>query len=389
MSNLKYILTNSGKFHHFEVAKILYQKNQLSKIICGYPWIKLKNESIPKKYISANGFYNILRYPIRTNLHFKKISDYIGILNKKNIDDITCKFLEKNRDANVLLALAGVSLNAGKKFKDNNKIYICERSSAHIYHQNEILKDEYKEFLNQKNETHSWFIENEIKEYEEADIILAPSNFVKDTFKKDFYDKVKVLQFGTDIQNFYNDPKIKKNDDFFNIIFIGGKSIRKGLHYLIDAFNNFKHPKKNLHVVGSDTEDKDFFKEKLKNEKIHVYGHVNQLNLNKIINKCHVLVLPSIEDGFGIVTLQALAAGCPIIVTENTGPVKIIKEYDCGFVVPIRNPIAITDKLQLLADDKDLLQKLSLNALSYAKKNTWSDYVDKLDNLILDFKKKI
>ena len=119
--------------------------------------------------------------------------------------------------------------------------------------------------------------------------------------KKDFYDKVKVLQFGTDIQNFYNDPKIKKNDDFFNIIFIGGKSIRKGLHYLIDAFNNFKHPKKNLHVVGSDTEDKDFFKEKLKNEKIHVYGHVNQLNLNKIINKCHVLVIPSIEDGFGIV----------------------------------------------------------------------------------------
>ena len=43
----------------------------------------------------------------------------------------------------------------------------------------------------------------------------------------------------------------------------------------------------------------------------------------------------------GIVTLQALSSGCPIIVSENTGPVEIIKKYNCGMIVPIRSSVAI------------------------------------------------
>ena len=47
-SKLKYILSLSAKFTYFESAKILYRRNQLYKIICGYPWFKLRNEGIPK-----------------------------------------------------------------------------------------------------------------------------------------------------------------------------------------------------------------------------------------------------------------------------------------------------------------------------------------------------
>ena len=46
MKKYKYILSNSGKFHHFEVAKELYKRNQLEKIICGYPWFKLRYEVV-------------------------------------------------------------------------------------------------------------------------------------------------------------------------------------------------------------------------------------------------------------------------------------------------------------------------------------------------------
>ena len=64
-----------------------------------------------------------------------------------------------------------------------------------------------------------------------------------------------------------------------------------------------------MHIVGSQTEDKDFFYSKFKNENINVYGHMSQNKLNDIINKCHVCVLPSIQDGFGLVVVQAAAAG--------------------------------------------------------------------------------
>ena len=145
------------------------------------------------------------------------------------------------------------------------------------------MLEEYKE-LNKKKEyiTNKWFIENELKEYEETDIILVPSNFAKNTFDKSTINKTKVLGFGANIDNFFPNVNIDKSKNYFDILFIGQKSLRKGLHYLIEAFHKFKHPNKRLHVVGSDTSDKEFFINKLKHEKIIVYGHIPQLKLNDI-----------------------------------------------------------------------------------------------------------
>lgn len=388
MKKYKYILSNSGKFHHFEVAKELYKRNQLEKIICGYPWFKLRYENIPKDLVLAKGGYNIIKYPFRNNSYFEKISEYLGILNKKNIDRITSEVIDNHQDADVLLSLAGVSLNSGAKMTQKHKIYICERSSAHISYQNELMMDEYNDQnAKKKYVVNKWFIEKEMQEYENADIILAPSNFVKNTFDDINKKKIKVLGFGADTDQFYPIDKIQKSKKYFDILFIGQKSLRKGLHYLIDAFQKFTHPNKRLHIVGSDTEDINFFKNKIKNEKIIIYGHVPQFKLNSIINKCHVFVLPSIEDGFGIVVLQAAAAGCPSIVSQNTGAADFVSKNSCGFVVPIRDPNAIADNLQTFSDDRNLLNEFSSNALKASNNYTWSDYVDKLNDLIFEFKK--
>ena len=111
-------------------------------------------------------------------------------------------------------------------------------------------------------------------------------------------------------------------------------SIRKGVHYLIKAFKKFKHPKKRLHIVGSHSlRDKKFFSNQLKDDNILVYGHIHNLKLKEIINKSDVFVLPSLEDGFALVVLQALACGCPVIVSENTGSADIVITNKCGFAV--------------------------------------------------------
>jgi starch synthase len=388
MTKLKYILSASAKFLLFETGRILHQRNQLEKIICGYPWFKLKNENIPKDLVIASGLYNILRYPLWSLPIAKPYQDLLGILNKKNIDKLVCNFLDQNNNADVLLGLAGVSLNSAKKILDNDKIFVCERTSSHISFQNNLMADEYKDFGQKKDHiVHSWFIENELKEYEMADIILAPSNFVKNSFDKKNINKVKIIELGANIDNFFPIPGVTKSEKYFDILFIGQKSLRKGLHYLIEAFQNFKHPYKRLHIVGSDTDDKKFFIKKLKHENIKVYGHVPQLQLNDIINKCHVFVLPSIEDGFGIVVLQAAAAGCPAIVSENTGALDFVTKNNAGIVVPIKNSMAIKNSLESLADDTTLLNQLSINAIAGAKKNTWSNYVDTLDNFLSEFKK--
>ena len=385
-NKLKYLLSLSAKFHSFEVAKVLYNNNQLSKIVCGYPWFKLKNEGIPKELVSSNGIYNILKFPFQDVPFAKKYLDYLGILNKKNIDIQTLKIIQKNLDFDVLLGLAGVALKSAQKIFNSDKIFICERSSSEIGFQNKLLSEEYKIYNLKFNNTNPWFIENEQEEYELADIILTPSNFVKNSFNKKFHHKIKVINFGVNTSNFYKNSVIKKSDKYFDILFIGQISLRKGLHYLIDAFQNLKHPNKRLHIVGTHTLDKKFFQKRLNIENIITYGHINHLKLNNIINKCHIFVLPSIEEGFATVILQALSAGCPVIVSENTGAKEFVSKNNCGYVVPIRDPKAITEKLELISDNKNTIEYLSNNALKKMKNQSWKNYVNELDSIVKEIK---
>ena len=179
MNKLKYILSASGKFWYFETARILFQRNQLVKIITGRPSITLRKEKIPNKLIISGGFFNILKYPFQSIQSMNSYLQLMSIYNKKNIDRLVCNFLEKNNEADVLLGLSGVSLNSGRKILDKKKIFVCERASSHIVYQDNLLADEYKIHNKKYNRIHNWIIENEQKEYEMADIILVPSNFVK------------------------------------------------------------------------------------------------------------------------------------------------------------------------------------------------------------------
>ena len=382
MTKNKYIITTAGKFHHFDVAKVLEKNNQLSKIISGYPWLKLKKEKVSKKFVEAQGIYRILREPILRNSRFKKIDNILNILSAKNLDNKTSKIIDQNKDVNVFIGQSQCGLKSGIKIKEKNKIYICERTSTHIEFQNNILKEEYQNLGLKYYDIDNWYIDREKQEYSESDIILVPSTFVKKTFDEKNLSKVRVLEFGVNTKNFFRDINIKKSDKHFDILYLANKSVRKGFHYVIEAFKKFKHPYKRLHIVGSNTSDQNYFKDKTSDDNMIIYGHVDHLKLNTIINLCHVYVLPSIEDGFATTILQVASAGCPVIVTENTGGGDFVRRSNCGFVVPIRGVESIVDKLTLLADNKILLNQLSENAKNYSLVNNWEKYFNKLETII-------
>ena len=125
----------------------------------------------------------------------------------------------------------------------------------------------------------------------------------------------------------------------------------------------------------------------IKNNNIYVYGPVEYKKLNQFFNNAHVSVLPSLEEGLAMTTLIASSAGCPLIVSENTGAMEYVNSNKCGYVIPIRDSQAITDKLTLLADNNNLLNELSNNSLRFSKNYTWTDYVSKLDNIVEYFDK--
>ena len=92
--------------------------------------------------------------------------------------------------------------------------------------------------------------------------------------------------------------------------------------------------------------------------------------------------MPSIEDGFAVSILQVAAAGCPVIVTENTGSGDFVRRSNSGFVVPMRSVNSIVDNLTHLADNDQLLKELSFNGQNYSKENDWDMYFKKLELII-------
>ena len=179
----------------------------------------------------------------------------------KKIDFRAGKYIN---DADVFLSLSTTGLETGKLMKKKNKLYICERSSTHIIFQNDILKEEYKNLDLKYSPINSWQIDRELEEYENSDFILVPSKFVEGTFKKKNIYKSKVINFGSYEGSFYPLKDLRRKDNEFNILFVGQLSVRKGLHYLIEAFSKFNHPNKKLHIVGSETNDKFFFRDLIK-----------------------------------------------------------------------------------------------------------------------------
>jgi starch synthase len=76
------------------------------------------------------------------------------------------------------------------------------------------------------------------------------------------------------------------------------------------------------------------------------------------------MVLPSLEEGMAMVQAQALACGCPVIASTNTGGADLFTDGREGYVVPIRDPTAIAERLTRLHDDPALLEEMSAAAVA-------------------------
>jgi glycosyltransferase involved in cell wall biosynthesis len=88
-----------------------------------------------------------------------------------------------------------------------------------------------------------------------------------------------------------------------------------------------------------------------------------QTELKNIMSRSHVLVLPSIQDGFGMVMAQAMACGCPVIASQNTGGEDLFSDSVEGFTVPIRDVDSLEERLQKLADNPEERSAMGQRAL--------------------------
>lgn len=368
---LKVIVSCSGKFHAFALAEQLHKHSILTKLFTGYSSIKnplvsrftkrIDKEEIPIDKLKTNILF-VLGYKL-----YPKPVFWNEIFDKWVARQI------RKSDANIFIGWSGMSLNSIKAAKKKGMIIILERGSSHIKTQNELLKDEYKKFdIDFRIE--SKVIGKECAEYIEAHYISIPSDFVKNSFIDQGLSASKLLKnnYGS---VFKSTNKFKKKDKKFRILYLGTSKIRKGLIYFYEALNSLNISEDDFEVwfVGSIENELLSTIEKLKKKNWIFHGKVAQHELPEYISQCDVAVHPSIEEGLSMVIPQLMSCGVPVIATTNTGGADIIQDGVNGFIIPIRSPEIIKEKIEFLIRNPDILEKIKKAAQS-ERDLSWDAY---------------
>jgi glycosyltransferase involved in cell wall biosynthesis len=170
-----------------------------------------------------------------------------------------------------------------------------------------------------------------------------------------------------------------KNEEF-RILFLGNVIYRKGLHTLLKALS-VQPSAFRVDVVGSLKSEPAYVKlvEELITKHqlsscVFLHGSLDKGPLIDKLTKAHVLVVPSSYEGFGIVYLEGMGFGLPAIGTKVGAAGEIIEHGRTGYLIAPDDFKSLTAHLQLLAEDRDLLTRLSLNARErYLRQPSWDE----------------
>jgi starch synthase len=284
-----------------------------------------------------------------------------------------------------LIALSGSGLKSGTAVKASGGRYFCDRGSTHIRYQDKILKAEYAKWNLSYDGIDPRMIEREELEYATADAVAVPSTFVAKSFIEMGYpaDKLFLNPYGARLDRF--SPEGKPDSKKFTVLFVGQVSIRKGFLYLLDAFSALKHPNKILKVIGNVSDDMKELISRKQTEDVEFLGQVPNQLLVRYYSTANVMVLPSIEEGLAMVIGEAMACGCAVVATENTGASDFYQHGHEGLII---NPFSAGDikiALQELSDNGNLYEKIIENALLKVRTiGGWDSYGDRWGAMLSD-----
>lgn len=375
---MRVILSTIGRFHIFPLAKQLQERGCLEKIYSGFPWGKLEREGVSKKYVKTFPWVRPFIF-INRFLPFNLPKQSLDIIHEISLVTLDYYVAQTLTEADIFVGHEGVGLISGSKAQKKGMIYICDRGCTHMAWSEKILKEEY-EILGLPPRVRPRTYEREIAEYKQADLIIVPAQFVADTFIKEGIsaDKIAVVPYGVNLSIFSKVSEPVKNA--FDVLFVGNISARKGVTYLIEGFKRAKIKNKKLKLVGVIApEMRSIIEKELHSTDIEWYGALPQSELKHLMSSSHVFCLPSIDEGFGMVTAEAMACGTPVIVTTNAGSSSLIEDSKNGFVIPIRRPDIIASKLEILAYNPELRDEMAQYALeSVQRLGGWDSYGDEI-----------
>ena len=191
--------------------------------------------------------------------------------------------------------------------------------------------------------------------FNQADIITVPSSVFREYLQSlGITGEIKVIPNIVDTNIFY--PKKRDEKDVKNILFVGTLTPVKGVDNILKAFKKVLHKQKNvrLDIVGDGNKKRYEKLAKSLNilDYVKFHGAKSQKDIACFMQECDFLILPSLYETFGIVLIEAMACGRPVISTTKGGPKDIINDKR-GLLVPPEDEIKLAEAINYMLDNLD------------------------------------
>jgi glycosyltransferase involved in cell wall biosynthesis len=248
---------------------------------------------------------------------------------------------------------------------------ILDAAAFHYAVQDPILLPEGHNF----NRTETKLRWRKRTEVELADLIICCSKIARQSYLAAGISgsRIVVNSPGVELDLFQPDAGIDRIGPT-KFIFVGTASRRKGFDTLLKAFRltSDAFPSAELHVVGDRESAARFTSDS--SDRIVMHGKRNRRELAQLLGIMDCLVLPSRVEAFGMVVVEALAAGVPAIVTPQVGAAEIIVAGENGWIVPVNSAIALAKQMSSCCAEPNWAREMRPNCIACAAKHQWVDY---------------
>ena len=215
-------------------------------------------------------------------------------------------------------------------------------------------------------------LRKEEEEYLLADSLLCPSEFVVQTFREQGFPEEKLARhtYGFDELMFHPPREPANSRTGLSALFVGVCAVRKGVHFALEAW--LRSPASRTGTFRIAGEFLPDYQQKLagmlEHPSVQVLGHRD--DAAELMRDSDILLLPSIEEGFGLTCVEAMGSGCVPLVSEAC--TDVCRHGENAFRHDVGDVDVLTRQITMLDEDRDLLANMRRACLRDAPEHTWT-----------------
>ena len=285
----------------------------------------------------------------------------------------------------LVLGWPDASLSTIRRCRDLGIPFVLEVPNAHARHAARVVHEQERRLgLTAVTDPDLRPLARPLQEYEEADVILVPSPAAARSFRDEGVDeaKLRVHRYGCELDRFPIPDTVDtvERTSGLRAVFAARIAPRKGLHIALEAWHRSTAAQTGaLVVVGDIRPDyRQRIAPLLDHPSVTELGY--QDDVSALMASADVLVLPSVEEGSALVSYEAQAAGCALLVSDAVG--ALVTSGVHGFVHPTGDVDELARHLSALHDDRVLLDELRGNVRSDRDRLSWTAAAAVLDDVL-------